>query len=150
MKATKGALKSMTKTATITAYAEELLQQVHFVNVHGHKVGLDFHKIILLVKRRFPKCSMSIASLRYIKCKMTVPLPKHPRVREGSRRRAAHEYTRSLLMRRDANGNGLTFETIRTLVWRSFPKELRLSLPYLEIKLKSMYPHRMPTTRVKS
>lgn len=140
----------MTKTATITAYAKELLLQVHFVDRHGHKIGYDFHKIIASIKRRFPKCGMSIASLRYIKCKMPGPLPKHPRVRNGSRLRAAHEYTRALLMQRDANGNGLTFTMIRSRVSVSFPEVKRkLSLRHAESKLGTWHPHRMPTTRVK-
>lgn len=130
----------MSKTLTITSYAEQLLQHVHYVDIYGRNVGLDFHTIRAMIKEKFPKASASQAVLRYIKCRMvaaSVQLPARPRVRSGSRIRPAANYTRALLMRKSEDGLGLTFRKVTKLVRESYPEVKPMSLMHVCRQLRA-------------
>jgi hypothetical protein len=131
----------MSKKLTIRAYTEQLLQHVHFVDVHGRKIGYDYPRIRDMIKAKFPNSNSSQAALRYERLRLMnrtrATLPMHPRVRSGSRVRPAAEYTRALLMRRNPQGHGLSFRRIRELVHESFPEVKPLSLVHVCRQLRA-------------
>lgn len=115
------------RTGTIREYARELLLRVSFVDVFGRNVGYDYQYILSLIKKAFPRSNTTPRLLWWEAAELRSEGIRIP-ARRTSRRVAARDYTRALLMVSESTGYGLSNSAIRNKVRARFPEVRALSL----------------------
>jgi hypothetical protein len=122
---------------TIREAAEALLSQVSYVDVYGRNVGLTYKIILNKLHEVFPNGSLnwpayrtSLRSLQMVAYALNGSDMKMP-VRRRSSKVLARDFARALLVKRDKDGNGLSYVSIARQVKRKFPDYAYLSAEQL-------------------
>jgi hypothetical protein len=116
------------KYRTIKECAQDYLMRTHYVDAYGRNVGFDYKYILKRLKTHFPKANTSHKWL----CEMAYDLNRSANrrlpVRHRSLRILARGYMRSLLIERDKDGIGLSYDIIIKRVRSRYPLTPKLSI----------------------
>lgn len=113
--------------ATVKQYATRLLLEVNYVDAYRRNVGLDYREILGRLKTEFPNSNTTVKELQKIAYGMNGQNIRLP-VRRSSRRILARDFARSLLIHRDEQGIGLSYQAIGRRVRSLFPELPTLSI----------------------
>lgn len=116
------------KYKTVKQYAQELLLRVNYVDAFGRNVGFDYLYILALLKKEFPGSNTTIKELQKVAYSTRDSTDGRLPVRRRSRKILARDFARSLLLLKDDDGNGLSYQAIARRVKLRFPDTPKLSV----------------------
>lgn len=125
------------KHKTVKAAAEALLLQVSYVDIYGRNVGLTYKTILKKLHEGFPNGSpnwpgfrTSLRSLQMVAYALNGSDRKMP-VRRRSLKVLARDFARTLLLKTDDTGTGLSYVSIARRTKSKFPEYPYLSAEQL-------------------